>query len=361
MSTQTVADKAKEQLKSQSTAVQKRESTIFDMIQAQAPGFKMALPKDFDSDRFTRMAITAIKNSTALQRCDPYSVLGGLMLSAQLGLEPNSPLHEASLIAYGGKAQFQIEYRGLLKLVYNSGLVSFIDYDKICENDEFVYEKGFNTTFKHVPNLKTDRGAAYAYYAYAELKDGGKVLVISSKDDILKHARKFSKSFNNGPWQTDFDSMAIKTVLKELSDKKLPKRTTNESIRFAQALGRDENISKIKDDQLGKNINIEDMGIEYSVDEQTGEIQDANVVSESKDLKINEAKPNEIKPTDKEEIQSKENPMYWEKQINEFSGNIQAWNKFKKDNKQYFEQFGGEEAELIKNAIDKKDNEILSK
>ena len=35
-----------------------------------------------------------------------------------------------------------------------------------------------------------------------------------SVDEITAHARKYSKSFNNGPWQTDFDEMAKKTVLK---------------------------------------------------------------------------------------------------------------------------------------------------
>ena len=35
-----------------------------------------------------------------------------------------------------------------------------------------------------------------------------------SKDKVEQHAKRFSKSFGNGPWKTDFDAMAKKTVLK---------------------------------------------------------------------------------------------------------------------------------------------------
>lgn len=236
---------------SNAVATVTRNKTIYDMVQAQAPGFKMALPEGYSSDRFTRVALTAIKSNEKLQQCDPASLLGALMLSAQLGLEPNSPLQEAYIIPFKSKqgmmAQFQIGYRGLEKLAWNSNMVESLNFDMICENDEYEYVLGFEYRFSHRIDLKKQRGEAIAYYAVAMIKGGGKILHLMTKDEVLKHAKKFSKTWNDknqnfggyynspSPWDTDFDAMALKTVIKQLVDKKLPKRTTDEALKFSYA------------------------------------------------------------------------------------------------------------------------------
>ena len=37
---------------------------------------------------------------------------------------------------------------------------------------------------------------------------------VFTKEEVEKHGKKYSKTYNNGVWKTDFDSMALKTVLK---------------------------------------------------------------------------------------------------------------------------------------------------
>ncbi len=277
-------DQTKEMKDSVTTSLQKQSggngegADIYALIKKQTPGFKMALPKDFDADRFTRLVLTALRGSEKLRSCNPASVLAAVMLSAQAGLEPNTPLHEASIIPFGREATFQIEYRGFLKLVWNSGLVARIDYDKVCENDHFVHKKGFEEVFEHEPLLKSDRGKAYAYYAQAELIGGGRALIVKSLDDVKKHAIRFSKSYKKGPWQTDFDSMAIKTCLKELCDKKLPKKTTNEALKFHNIVARDGTVSKLTDHQ----ISASEMGELLKTDEIESEAVYEDVPEETK-------------------------------------------------------------------------------
>jgi len=349
-----VADVAKNQLKSDSSQVQKRQQTIFDLIQAQQKGFELALPKGWDAGRFTRIAITALKNNPKLQQCSQESVLGSLMLSAQLGLEPNSPLHEASIIPYGKDAQFQIEYRGLLKLVWNSGLVTLIDFDKVCEKDDFEFAKGFNPTFVHKPELKSERGEAYCYYAYAEIQGGGKALVVMSRNEVLEHAKKFSATYNKqkddfsgkygnkpGAWDTDFDSMAIKTVLKQLSDKKLPKRTANESLLFA-AIDKDNKVNSLDSKYFGSDEKIK--------------IDDLQTKSEFDEADIEEAKTTDINTSDGVQWDITESII---EKINSFEDNqsLGAWKKKNKTN--LSKTTLGELYDTIDAAIQHKESDLL--
>ena len=196
------------------TAVQNqpKQDTIFDLIQKQKPAFAMALGKAMDPDRFTRIALTIVRNNPKLMQCSAMSLLGALMSSAQLGLEPNI-LGQSYIIPYGNQAQFQIGYKGLIKLFYNSENALSITAQEVYENDTFEYEYGLNPSLKHKPAM-TNRGNVIAYYAVAKLKGGAEAFSVISKEDAIKFGKAKSKSFSSGPWQTDFDEMAKKTVIK---------------------------------------------------------------------------------------------------------------------------------------------------
>ena len=207
---------------------------------------KNALPEgNLTAKRYISSCLTAIAVQPKLLQCKPVSVLKAMMESARYGLEPNSPLSEAALIPYGQEVNFLIEYRGMMKLAWNTGLLKSLDFDNVCDNDDFEYKKSHNgITFSHTPNLRGNRSDSYAYYAIAELKSGGVAFQVMSKDDIIKHAKQFSKGFahKSSPWQTDCDAMAYKTVIRQLCDKKLPKSTTEKSILMREAAHMDDFI-----------------------------------------------------------------------------------------------------------------------
>lgn len=230
------------------TKKENKSKTIFDVIQAGAKQFATALPKHINSDRFVRIAITTIRQNPKLAKCSQESLLGALMVSAQLGLEPGT-LGQCYLIPFENKkagtveCQFQIGYKGLIELLRRSGQLSDIYSYTVYENDEFYIEYGLSRTLVHKPNF-TDRGEIKGFYAVAILKDGAKAFEYMTKDEITKHEEKYRKgSYKNDVWNKNFEEMAQKTVVKKLL-KWLPV-----SVEFLEMTSKDEKSFKVVDDK----------------------------------------------------------------------------------------------------------------
>lgn len=221
---------------------EKKDNSMVGLIRRMEPQIRKALPSVITPERFTRMVLTALSSSPKLQACTPMSFMGAMMQAAQLGVEPNTPLGQAYLIPYGGVCQFQLGYKGLIDLAYRSGEVSSIQAHEVHENDTFTYEYGLEPKLRHVP-AQTDRGPVTFYYAVLKLKNGGVGFEVMSREDVEKFAMKKSKAYRNGPWQTDFDEMAKKTVLKKVL-KYAPLKT-----EFARAVASDESVKTMKMDE----------------------------------------------------------------------------------------------------------------
>ena len=227
---------------------EKKDNSMVGLIRRMEPQIRKALPSVITPERFTRMVLTALSSNPKLQACAPMSVMGAMMQAAQLGVEPNTPLGQADLSPYGSVCQFQLGYKGLIDLAYRSGEVSSIQAHEVHENDTFTYEYGLEPKLRHVP-AQTDRGPVTFYYAVLKLKNGGMGFEVMSRDDVETFARKKSKAFNNGPWKTDFDEMAKKTVLKKVL-KYAPLKT-----EFARAVATDETVKSTLSDHMADEPN----------------------------------------------------------------------------------------------------------
>jgi recombination protein RecT len=194
--------------------------TIRDRISSEAFTSEIAkvLPKHITPERMARAAATAINRTPLLAECDQASFFLAMMSLSQWGLEPDG--RNAHLIPFRNnkkgivECQLIIDYKGLVELIERSGLVSKIHADKVCENDDFVYDCG--DVRRHAIDFRKPRGAVFAYYAIIEKKDGSRKCEVMSVDEV-SDIRKRSRSANNGPWVTDFDEMAKKTVFKRAS------------------------------------------------------------------------------------------------------------------------------------------------
>lgn len=174
--------------------------------------FAAALPKHMTAERFCRVALTATSRNPKLLDCTRESFFKCLMDLSAMGLEPDG--RRAHLIPYGKECTLVVDYKGFAELAMRSGLVGSIHADKVCENDEFKVDRG--KVIKHAIDYRQPRGSAYAYYALITFKDGSEKTEVMTKDEV-EAIRKRSRAANSGPWVTDFDEMAKKTVFKRAS------------------------------------------------------------------------------------------------------------------------------------------------
>jgi recombination protein RecT len=143
------------------------------------------------------------------------------MMGAVLDLPINQNLGFAYIVPYGDKAQFQIGVRGLVQLAQRSGQFKTISstpvYDGQLKSQDPL--KGFEFDWSAKTSDKV-----IGFVAYFSLINGFEKTLFMSIDEVSTHGKKYSKTFGNkyGVWQTDFNAMGEKTVLKRLLSKFAP-------------------------------------------------------------------------------------------------------------------------------------------
>ncbi|MGG3571082.1 recombination protein RecT [Bacillus gobiensis] len=246
-------------------------NTIATYLKKMGPEFEKALPKHMDADRLGRIALTTIRQNPKLLECSIPSLMGAVMQAAQLGLEPGLIGH-CYLVPFKNKklgtteVQFIIGYKGMIDLARRSGHIESIYAHTVHENDDFEYELGLHPKLIHKP-ATGDRGDMTFVYAVAHFKDGGYQFEVFSKNDVEKSKGR-SKSSNFGPWQTDYEEMAKKTVIRrmfkylpisiEIQDQASKDETTRKDVTAEAQSVYDENVI----DMAGHN------GLDYPEEEE---------------------------------------------------------------------------------------------
>lgn len=210
-----------------------KELSLPQKIERMQKEFAMAQPRGMEAVQLIRDAQTCVRMTPKLAECEHTSVLGALMTCAQLGLRPGVLGQAYLLPLWNGRnrrmeAQLVLGYQGLLELIYRSGMVSMVDARVRYENDEWLFEYGIESDkLIHRP-AEGHRGKAVAYYAIARFKDGAvKMTRPVTVAEMEEHRDKYAMAKKKdgtvvGPWVTQFDEMAKKTVLRDLA-KTMPK------------------------------------------------------------------------------------------------------------------------------------------
>lgn len=166
---------------------------------------------------FATSVLSVVNNNKLLQNASPNSIYTSAMVAASLDLPINPNLGFAALVPYGGVCQMQVMTRGLIQLAIRSGQYKHIN-NAIVYEGQLVKEDPFTGEYEFDYKSKTS-DKVIGYMAYFETISGFEKYYYMTKEEVEKHGRKYSKTYNNGVWKTDFDSMALKTVLKLLLSK----------------------------------------------------------------------------------------------------------------------------------------------
>ncbi|MFK0570335.1 recombinase RecT [Endozoicomonas sp.] len=227
-------------------------------------------------ERLLNVCMTEIRRTPKLRECSQASLLGSVIQSAQLGLEPGSALGHCYLIPFFNRklgcleCQFMLGYRGMLALARRSGSIVSIDARVVYSADDFDLRYGTETRVIHKPRLTGDRGGVLGVYAVAHLQGGGSQVDYMTVEEVLK-VRDSSKAKGDGPWQTHFEEMAKKTVVRRLF------KYLDVSIEALTAVGLDERADAGLSQNNEAVLRDDDGGVVVDMD--TGEIIDGAVSS----------------------------------------------------------------------------------
>lgn len=167
-------------------------------------------------DRIIKTVVTAAMKNPAILKCSKDSIILSVFQSIDLGLEIGNALGEAYLVPYGSTCQMIPGYRGLVSLARRSGKVRAIEARIVREGDEFDFTLGTAPTLTHKPTFSDPPAEMRAVYAIAFFSDGSTQFepMVKAEVDAI---RKRSRAGTSGPWVTDYDEMAKKTVVRRLS------------------------------------------------------------------------------------------------------------------------------------------------
>lgn len=271
------------ELKKNNIVAQKEAKTLKGMLEMPAYKNKFNEMLGKKAAGFMSSIIAVANNNKLLAKAEPSTVIGAAAQAAMLDLPINQSLGFAYIVPYKGAAQFQLGYKGYIQLAQRSGQYVDIGAKTVFEG-ELEYENRLLDKFKFGERTGDK---VIGYLAYFRLTNGFEKMLFMELDEMIAHAKKYSKSYSGGTdkWGlADFNTMAEKTVLKRLLSKYGP--LSIESIQMSQALSNDGGvISMNKDGDFDVNFDGETIDAEYeeTVEEHNGdtynvagEIIDAN-------------------------------------------------------------------------------------
>lgn len=192
-----------------------------------------------------RFALGAIANNPGLLKVDPETLKDSMVHLAAMGLSLNPAAQQAALIPRWNTKKGTLDctaspqYRGLMKLATDTGLVTNITAEVVfrCEEDSFDVDLGSRPYLKHKPKLfapkeervialsTPDVNRAIGAYCIAHLKnsewphitvmDLTEIMAVANASDAFNPKKEGRKP--SGPWVYWAGEMLKKAVIRRAS------------------------------------------------------------------------------------------------------------------------------------------------
>lgn len=183
-----------------------------------------------DGQRFVTAIISAVNANPQLQECDNSSILSCALLGESLKLSPSPQLGHYYLLPFNDKnrgkvAQFVLGYKGYIQLAIRSGQYKKLNVEALKEGELISYDPlTEDLEYKLIEDpVERERAATTGYFAFFEYTNGFRKSLYWSKEKMEAHAIKYSPGYKAKKgytfWEKDFDSMAKKTMLRQLISK----------------------------------------------------------------------------------------------------------------------------------------------
>lgn len=179
---------------------------------------RITVDRSINFDREAGFAVQILQGNSYLlgvAEKDRSSMIAAVTNVSAIGISLNPAKKQAYLVPRGGKVCLDISYMGLLDLAIASGSIQWGQAEVVCEEDTFSL-RGFDKAPMHdfAPFSKT-RGAVVGVYVVVKTASGDYLTDTMTIAEVLAiKARSETGKKDTGPWKTDFNEMAKKTVIK---------------------------------------------------------------------------------------------------------------------------------------------------
>lgn len=355
--------------KTKAVTIKEKKDKLSSMLHRSAPALQKIATKHLEPQKIIQLALRSAAKNPKILDCTPQSILGCVFESQNLGLEIDS-MGQSYIVPFGKEAQFIIGYRGLISLAQRTGNILYIHADLVRDGDDFDYGYGSEHFLKHKPQLgprDKDYKDVYAIYACAKTKDGGFYFTILTVEEVEKtRMRSPSARSSTSPWRTDWDSMAKKTAVRQLS-KYLPVSSEyDRALKLDEiiAMGKSQRLDIDRVDEEDKALLIGDEGIftepeeiDFTVEEtepkepkKTSAKGKTKGKAKKEELKTEKEGDDKLfKEEDLEDITNWENPEFVIDQIKQCKS-LDALTAFKHEHLKQLEAFGGKDHEAVDQA-----------
>ena len=183
-----------------------------------------------DGQRFISAVVSAVNANTELQECSNQSILSCALLGEGLKLSPSPQLGHYYMVPFDDKkrgkvAQFILGYKGYIQLAIRSGQYKRINVLAIKEGELINFDpltEDIEVNFI-IDDREREAAPTIGYYAFFEYINGFRKAIYWSREKMKLHAETYSKGYRKKTgysfWERDFDSMAYKTMLRQLISK----------------------------------------------------------------------------------------------------------------------------------------------